>query len=68
MDVQELFFEKKIWKEEKTTKKWKLNNLKEICSRMKGWQFLIGPINIKKKWNLIIKKSIKTKLTINLFS
>ena len=30
--------EKKIWKDEKTTKKWKLDNLESIISRMKGWQ------------------------------
>ena len=30
--------EKKIWKEESTENKWKINNLKEITSRMQGWQ------------------------------
>ena len=30
--------EKKIWKNENTTKEWKIKNLDEITSRMKGWQ------------------------------
>ncbi len=30
--------EKKIWKEESTENKWKINNLREITSRMQGWQ------------------------------
>ena len=30
--------EKKIWKDEKTTEKWKKNNLNEITKRMLGWQ------------------------------
>ena len=30
--------EKKLWKDEKTTKEWKLKNLNEITTRMKGWQ------------------------------
>ncbi len=30
--------EKKIWKEEKTTREWKIKNLNEITQRMKGWQ------------------------------
>tara|TARA_Y200000002_G_C22106488_1_gene424897 strand:- start:22 stop:285 length:264 start_codon:yes stop_codon:yes gene_type:complete len=30
--------EKKLWKNEKTTKAWKLNNLLEITKRMQGWQ------------------------------
>ena len=30
--------EKKIWKDEKTTEKWKKNNLSEIINRMSGWQ------------------------------
>ena len=30
--------EKKIWKDEKTTEKWKKSNLKEITARMSGWQ------------------------------
>ena len=30
--------EKRIWKDEKTSKEWKKNNLKEIIKRMSGWQ------------------------------
>jgi predicted Fe-S protein YdhL (DUF1289 family) len=30
--------EKKIWKDENTENDWKLNNLKEIQTKMSGWQ------------------------------
>ena len=30
--------EKKSWKDENTPDEWKMNNLEEITSRMKGWQ------------------------------
>ena len=30
--------EKKLWKDENTKDEWKLKNLKEIQSRMSGWQ------------------------------
>ena len=30
--------EKILWKDEKTTSVWKLKNLEDIISRMKGWQ------------------------------
>ncbi len=30
--------EKKIWKDQNTSDDWKVNNLKEIKSRMDGWQ------------------------------
>tara|TARA_B100000029_G_scaffold122556_1_gene115878 strand:+ start:282 stop:500 length:219 start_codon:yes stop_codon:yes gene_type:complete len=30
--------EKKIWKDEKTTDKWKTQNLIDIQVRLKGWQ------------------------------
>ena len=30
--------EKKQWKEETTTDKWKKDNIKDIQKRMKGWQ------------------------------
>ena len=30
--------EKKIWKSEETSDEWKNNNLKEIKSRLSGWQ------------------------------
>ena len=30
--------EKRLWKDENTKDPWKQDNLKEILSRMKGWQ------------------------------
>ena len=30
--------EKRNWKDENTPDEWKMNNLEEITSRMKGWQ------------------------------
>ena len=30
--------EKKLWKDEKVTFEWKIKNLDELISRMKGWQ------------------------------
>ena len=30
--------EKRVWKDEKTDKKWKRRNLEEIKKRMAGWQ------------------------------
>jgi predicted Fe-S protein YdhL (DUF1289 family) len=30
--------EKKIWKDQQTTKEWKKNSLNEITKRMSGWQ------------------------------
>ena len=30
--------EKKLWKDENTKNEWKLNNLKEIQTRLSGWQ------------------------------
>ena len=30
--------EKKLWKDEKVTFEWKIKNLDELSSRMKGWQ------------------------------
>ena len=30
--------EKKLWKDEKIAIEWKIKNLDEITSRMKGWQ------------------------------
>ena len=30
--------EKKIWRDEKTTREWKLKNLDDILNRMEGWQ------------------------------
>ena len=30
--------EKKLWKDEKTSNEWKIQNLEIITSRMQGWQ------------------------------
>ena len=30
--------EKKLWKDEKTNEKWKLDNLQVVTKRMQGWQ------------------------------
>ena len=30
--------DKKLWKDEKTSNEWKINNLEEIKKRLKGWQ------------------------------
>ncbi len=30
--------EKRLWKDEKVSEEWKIKNLKEITTRMKGWQ------------------------------
>ncbi len=30
--------EKKIWKDETTNDEWKINNIKSIKKRLKGWQ------------------------------
>ena len=30
--------EKKLWKDEKISEEWRLKNLQEITTRMKGWQ------------------------------
>ena len=30
--------ERKIWKNQDTTGQWKINNIKEIKERLKGWQ------------------------------
>ena len=43
--------EKKIWKDQKTSKKWKTQNLKEITSRMKGWQLETFKESYKYKLN-----------------
>ena len=57
--------EKKIWKDEKTTEKWKKNNLNEITERMSGWQ--LGSFKesyeykIKNGISLFKKTSIKEK-------
>ena len=38
MDAQELMKKKKQWKDEDTSREWKLENLNKIKSRMQGWQ------------------------------
>ena len=30
--------DKKVWKDEKTTDQWKINNIEEIKKRLNGWQ------------------------------
>ena len=30
--------DKKVWKDEKTTVQWKINNIEEIKKRLNGWQ------------------------------
>ena len=46
--------EKILWKDEKTTNEWKSKNLKDIISRMKGWQLN----TFKKSYNHKIKNGI----------
>ena len=46
--------EKKLWKDEMTNNKWRSNNLKEIISRMKGWQLN----TFKESYNYKIKNGI----------
>ena len=57
--------EKKIWKDVKTTEKWKKNNLKEITKRMSGWQLESFKESYKYKINngisLFKKSSIQEK-------
>ena len=56
--------EKKIWKNENTSEKWKVKNLKEITTRMKGWQLETFKESYKYKQNngvsLFKKKLQKT--------
>jgi predicted Fe-S protein YdhL (DUF1289 family) len=57
--------EKKLWKNENTTNKWKLNNLKEITTRMKGWQLNTFKMSYQHKLNngisLFKKNLLETK-------
>ena len=46
--------EKKLWKDQKTTNKWKAKNLEEIASRMTGWQL----DTFRESYNYKIKKGI----------
>jgi|TARA_B000000437_G_scaffold183751_1_gene140200 predicted Fe-S protein YdhL (DUF1289 family) len=57
--------EKKLWKNESTTKEWKEQNLKEIINRMKGWQLDTFKESYKHKLNngisLFKKNLLETK-------
>ena len=46
--------EKKLWKDEKITIEWKIKNLDEITSRMKGWQLE----TFKESYNHKLKQGI----------
>ena len=46
--------EKKIWKDENTTDKWKKNNLNEIQKRLNGWQLE----SFKESYNNKVKSGI----------
>ena len=56
--------EKKLWKNEKTTKAWKLKNLLEITKRMQGWQLDTFKESYRHKINsgisIFKKKNLKT--------
>ena len=47
-------YEKKIWKNEKTSNEWKTKNLEIIVTRMKGWQLE----TFKESYQHKIKKGI----------
>ena len=57
--------EKKLWKNEKTNKKWKEKNLSEIVNRMMGWQLSTFEESYKHKLNngisLFKKKDLEKK-------
>ena len=57
--------EKKIWKNENTTKEWKEKNLSEIVTRMVGWQLSTFKESYKHKLNngisLFKKKDLEKK-------
>ena len=57
--------EKKLWKNENTTKGWKEQNLNEIMDRMKGWQLDTFKESYKHKLNngisLFKKNLLETK-------
>jgi predicted Fe-S protein YdhL (DUF1289 family) len=57
--------EKKLWKNESTTKEWKEQNLKEIINRMKRWQLDTFKESYKHKLNngisLFKKNLLETK-------
>ena len=43
--------EKKLWKNENTTKEWKEQNLNEIMGRMRGWQLDTFKVSYNHKLN-----------------
>ena len=57
--------EKKLWKNENTTKDWKEKNLRDITQRMKGWQLDTFKESYKHKLengiSLFKKKILETK-------
>tara|TARA_B100000965_G_scaffold284479_1_gene242402 strand:+ start:568 stop:831 length:264 start_codon:yes stop_codon:yes gene_type:complete len=57
--------EKKLWKNENTTKEWKEKNLSEIVNRMMGWQLSTFEESYKHKLNngisLFKKKDLEKK-------
>ena len=57
--------EKKLWKNENTTREWKEKNLKEITQRMTGWQLDTFKESYKHKLNngisLFKKNLLETK-------
>ena len=57
--------EKKLWKNETTSEKWKINNLKIIINRLKGWQLKTFKESYSHKKNngisLFKKKLLETK-------
>ena len=63
--------EKKLWKDEKITIEWKIKNLDEITSRMKGWQLETFKESYNHKLRLgisLYKKSLLEKKFNNLSS
>tara|TARA_Y100000741_G_C18133711_1_gene510180 strand:- start:427 stop:693 length:267 start_codon:yes stop_codon:yes gene_type:complete len=58
--------EKNLWKDEKITDEWKSKNLKEIVSRMRGWQLDTFQVSydhkVKNGISLFKKDLLKKKL------
>ena len=57
--------EKKLWKDENTKDEWRLNNLKEIQTKMSGWQLEAFKDSYKHKTehgiSLLKKKNLEQK-------
>ena len=57
--------DKKVWKDEKTTDQWKINNIEEIKKRLNGWQLKSFNESYKHKLengiSLIKKQSLNKK-------